>query len=393
MDASPVVAFGVDQDGDEAQWRVSFPAMGTRIDLTGSGGDLRRITEVACRTVAECESLWSVFRPDSDISRINAHSGPCRVDQRTDRLLDDARALAAATGGAFTPVAGALVRLWDVKAARGHFLRTGTLPCPPSESQCRRAAALCDPSLLHRDDAGRWSLAPGQGRDTGAAGQEPDGGPRVDPHRAGQPWQRPLLDLGGIAKGATADAVRDAVREAGARSVLVSVGTSSITAHGPGPHGRPWRVGLRAVGAAENEAVGHLALTDACLSTSGGHAPWAPSTRTELPARRTGQGILTHFTHDTFDPRSGRPGNSGIRQVSIVCESGVMAEALSTALLVAGPGCVDGERLGAWAAIRNVSPRWERVIMGERGIEASDGAGWRPGPQAKPRKETEPSDA
>ena len=53
----------------------------------------------------------------------------------------------------------------------------------------------------------------------------------------------PRLDLGGIAKGYTADACRDLAVSMGARGVLVSVGTSSVSVSGT----RLWRSPCRGV--------------------------------------------------------------------------------------------------------------------------------------------------
>lgn len=351
MGECPLVEFEVGEGGGARSWRVSFPAMGTRVDLIGAGGDLPRITRGVCRLVAELEALWSVFRPDSDVSRINSSEGWCEVDPRTDSLLLDSLALSEATGGAFTPLAGALARLWDVKGARRSFLASGRVPEAPSQEEIDGALRSCDPALLERDEAARWRLA--RAVNGGAA-----------------PSRGPALDLGAIAKGATADAVRDAVVAAGAEGVLVSLGTSSIASFGRRWDGRPWTVGLREPGAAENEWTGSVELSSSsALSTSGDYAPASFDAGRPFPEA---------LAHETFDPRTGRPSESGVLQASVICASGVMAEALSTALLVAGEGYVDGARLDVWGRARGLSTRWESVVARRDGIAFSEGAGWVP---------------
>lgn len=99
-------------------WRSSFPAMGTRVDIIGWGGDGMAIVNAVVGVVARHEDMWSVFRPSSEVSRLNdavastgGGSGASRcgadsaqaglglvVSEETDRLLRDALALAEATG-------------------------------------------------------------------------------------------------------------------------------------------------------------------------------------------------------------------------------------------------------------------------------------------------------
>ena len=89
-------------------------------------------------------------------------------------------------------------------------------------------------------------------------------------HRDGVPC--PRLDLGGIAKGYTADACRDLAVSMGARGVLVSVGTSSVSVFGTRADGSPWRAGLRDPNGAHTAVSGvvELPVGDmASLSTSG----------------------------------------------------------------------------------------------------------------------------
>ena len=82
----------------------------------------------------------------------------------------------------------------------------------------------------------------------------------------------PRLDLGGIAKGYTADACRDLAVSMGACGVLVSVGTSSVSVFGTRADGSPWRAGLRDPNGAPTAVSGivELPVGDmASLSTSG----------------------------------------------------------------------------------------------------------------------------
>ena len=89
-------------------------------------------------------------------------------------------------------------------------------------------------------------------------------------HRDGVPC--PRLDLGGVAKGYTADACRDLAVSMGARGVLVSVGTSSVSVFGTRADGSPWRAGLRDPNGEPTAIAGvvELPVGDmASLSTSG----------------------------------------------------------------------------------------------------------------------------
>ena len=335
-------------------WRSSFPAMGTRIDIIGWGGDGMAIVNAVVGVVARHEDMWSVFRPSSEVSRLNdavastgggggasrcgadsVQAGPgLVVSEETDRLLRDALALAEATGGAFNPLIGPLVAAWDVKAMRAAYVAGEPLPPAPAADAVEAALRASSWSLLSRVGERRWAM--------GVPGESAGG---VDA-------PSPSLDLGGIAKGYTADACRDLAVAMGACGVLVSVGTSSVSVFGTRADGTSWRAGLRDPQGGPTSVAGIVELPAggmASLSTSGDNlgplgvlapevlgraAGSASDHRARETSRETSVGDGRVFDHHIIDPRTGYPAHAGVRQVSVVASSGVLAEALSTALLV-----------------------------------------------------------
>ena len=351
-------------------WRSSFPAMGTRVDIIGWGGDGMAIVNAVVGVVARHEDMWSVFRPSSEVSRLNdavastgggggasrcgadsAQAGPgLVVSEETDRLLRDALALAEATGGAFNPLIGPLVAAWDVKAMRAAYVAGVPLPPAPPEHVVEAALRASAWGLLSRVGERRWAM--------GVPGESAGG---VD-------VPSPRLDLGGIAKGHTADACRDLAVTMGALGVLVSVGTSSVSVSGTRADGSSWRAGLRDPHGGPTSVAGIVELPAggmASLSTSGdnlgplggmravdGGAAAGPVSdrRARETLRETSPGGGRVFDHHIIDPRTGYPAHAGVRQVSVVASSGVLAEALSTALLV--DPSID---------VSDVAARWARV--------------------------------
>ena len=121
-----------------------------------------------------------------------------------------------------------------------------------------------------------------------------------------------------IAQGYITDRIADLLADAGMTNVLLDIGESR--ALGSHPSGRPWRIGLRRADRPQTVAS-QIELVDRAVATSAGIAS---------PFEPTG----TH--HHLFDPRLGRPAPTA-DQISVTAPNATMADALSTALSVAGP--------------------------------------------------------
>lgn len=261
--------------------------MGTVVDVWARGRISAALPDALAQLLAYQERLWSRFIEDSDVSRVNRAAGQwVTVAPLTAELLDAALAYAATSGGAFTPVIGRLARLWSVKRWAA-AIANGQDPQLPSDDVVMRARQQCDPQLLQKRGACEYRVRGGA-----------------------------LLNLDGVAKGAAADQLRDLCVARGVDSALVSVGTSSISSTDDS-----WRVGISDL---NHEGVATTVRFRGALSTSGDYLQ-------RLPQLVHGQ-----MVHHVIDPRAGCPSDSGVRQASVICDSGIRAEVASTALLVTG---------------------------------------------------------
>jgi thiamine biosynthesis lipoprotein len=143
---------------------------------------------------------------------------------------------------------------------------------------------------------------------------------RIDAHRA-RLRAGTSIDLGGIAKGWLADRAAERI---GANALANLAG--DLRAHGNGPAGDGWPVGFGGT---------TVLLRDMGAATSG------------TEGRRWGPRL-----HHLIDPRTGRPAETDLAEVSALARTGAEAEVLAkTALLLgreAGTRFLDAHSLGSY---------------------------------------------
>ena len=149
---------------------------------------------------------------------------------------------------------------------------------------------------------------------------------RVASARAASGWQRLrhhegrllqpgglALDLSGIAKGHAVDAVAELLHDQGMAHALVEIG-GELAGRGIRPDGDPWWVDLEDPPGVSLPRL-RVALHGLAVATSGDY--------------RRGR--------HTIDPRTGRSVSNGLRSVSVIHASAMLADAWATALTVLGP--------------------------------------------------------
>jgi thiamine biosynthesis lipoprotein len=267
--------------------RITFRAVGTTCAAAVTAaprdaGCAARALEAARAEVEACEAALSRFRPESDLSRLNAAGGRwLSVEARLVEALGLALRARDESGGRFDPtvlpalVAAGYDRTFEDLAER---------PARPLPGWRAGAAIELD------EASGRARLA------AGAA-----------------------VDLGGIGKGYAAQRALDAMRAAWPElpGGLADLG-GDLALSGEPPEGGPWRVAVadpRRPGA----SVGVLLLRSGGVATSG------------RDVRRFGpNGSLHHL----IDPATGEPAEPGPLAVTVVAPAAPEAEAHATALAV-----------------------------------------------------------
>ena len=129
------------------------------------------------------------------------------------------------------------------------------------------------------------------------------------------------IDLSAIAKGYAVDRVADRLVELGIEDAMVEVG-GEVMALGKKPVDQPWRIGIEAPIAGVRR-IGRVALlSDAAMATSGDYRNF----------RVVGGRKISH----TIDPRTCRPVENDMALASIVAPDCMTADALATAAMVVG---------------------------------------------------------
>jgi FAD:protein FMN transferase len=229
------------------------------------------------------EHRLSLFDDASDLAELNRQAG--RRGMRADRdlafVLSASLRLQAATHGAFNPAVEPLMRAWGFHRPRS------TEPTASEIAEAREAVAAA--RMVVRD--GRVFL----------------------------PSAHTQLDLGGIGVGYGLDCAMSVLRRLGIRRAFLDV-SGDCFALGAPPGTAGWLVEI-AGPRKDGRMIAATRLRDAALATSAN----------SMSVVQYGRAIRGHV----MNPDTGWPADA-LAQVTVVSESAIDADALSTGMLVSG---------------------------------------------------------
>jgi len=241
----------------------------------------KRAGSIVFAEAKRIENLLSKYIPDSEISRLN-RSGSLKVSPDTFYIIKKAKELCQASAGAFDITVAPLVDLW------GFTNRQYKLPAEDSIKNTLKLVG-CDKIILHEKDNVVEFKFPGM-----------------------------KIDLGAIGKGFAIDCAVKILKENNINSCLINAG-GQVYALGE-KSGSPWKVAIQ--NPRKPEITGTLELKDKSVSTSGDY---------EQFFFENGK----RYCH-IIDPKTGYPVTSGVSSITVVTDSGLEADALSTAVFVLG---------------------------------------------------------
>ena len=270
-----------------SEWRGV--AMGAAASMTLVHPDRAHAREIIARCVQEIERLeavFSLYRADSALSRLNATGSLERPPHELVELLSFSLSLAELSRGAFDPTVQPLLRLYFE-----HFSTPGASPSGPSAqviAETTRRVGFSDVEV---------------------------GADRIRLGRRGA-----AITLNGVAQGFVTDRVADLLLANGFGDVLIDLGEGRALGHRQ--DGSAWRA------AVVDPTDPHRTLFDLSLGT----------TRGLRPALATSGGYGTRFgsnplVHHLLDPRTGRSANH-YASVSVNAPRATLADGLSTTLSI-----------------------------------------------------------
>jgi thiamine biosynthesis lipoprotein len=268
----------------------SHQTMGSEVRITAWTADEAAWARAFAAVVAEfdrLDALLSVWKPGSDVLRINAAAGalPVRVSAETIEVIEAAHRVSVWTSGKFDVTFGTLADVWKFDHDRDERV--------PTAAEIAARVPYVDYTAV-----------------------------QVDPAAGTVFLSRPgiRIHLGGIGKGYAVDRAIAILKSRHIDDFMIQFGGDLYVAGEPGDG--PWRLGINDPRGGPNDSFATIELRDATLSTSGDYERFFIK-----------DGVRYHHI---LDPDTGQPARK-CRSVTIVAKSATIADGLSTGVFILGP--------------------------------------------------------
>ncbi len=229
------------------------------------------------------DTKFSKNNKEGEIYKINHAKGkPVEVSDDTITVLKKALYYSELTDGLFDVTIGAVSNLWDFKEAK-------KIPSAKKLNAARKTVNY--KNIILSDNKVILSN------------------------------KKTQLDVGAIAKGYIADRIKDYLLVQGVRHAVINLG-GNVLVLGTKPDGSDYNIGIQKPFDETGEPLTSVKLSNKSIVTTGIYQRYF---------KQNGK-----IYHHVLDPKTGRPGKTDLYSVSIITDSSLTADALSTICCLMG---------------------------------------------------------
>lgn len=264
--------------------------MGTYVSLSVYDDGLEDSLEVAYAKIEELADKVSSNDQESEVDQINQQAGisPVEVSKETYELISQAYDYSAEEDSGFELTIGVITSLWHIGFDDAR---------KPAADEIDQALSLVNYQEVELNE---------------------------DNHSVFLKKEGMKLDLGAIAKGYITDQVVEVLIEQGVTCAIVDLG-GNVYVLGNSPRDdqtNPWTVGLQDPNKSRNNTFGTISASNKSVVTSGIYERYLMV-----------DGVNYHHI---FNPDTGYPYDNDIAGVTIISETSIMGDALTTAVFSMG---------------------------------------------------------
>ncbi len=282
-------------------------AMDTYMEITAYGRNSEAAVEASAEEIRRLEALLSTGDETSEIAMLNRDKKG-ELSKDSVYLLKRSMELWEATGGTFD------ITIYPVMEAWGFAGKNFRVP---TQGELDDLLTYVDASKIQFEEETNMVILPEQVK----------------------------IDFGGIAKGYTSARIAQIMEDYHIESAKINLG-GNVQTVGTKADGSAWRIAIKSPDDTL-PYLGIISVEDKAVITSGGYERYFEE-----------KDVVYHHI---INPKTGKPAQSGLVSVTIVCEDGTLGDGLSTALYVLGKD----EAIAFW---REHSEEFDAVLLDDAGM-------------------------
>lgn len=261
--------------------------MGTYINLTLYDSNNPEILDKAFNKLKEIELLVSINEAGTEVDSINSNAGisPVKVSDDTFNIIKRGLHYSNISDGSFDITIGPLVKLWNIGLPDAKV---------PTEPEIKEKLKYINYKNVELNENNKTVFLKEKGM---------------------------MLDLGSIAKGYAADEIKNLFKENNVNSAIIDLGGNVLTL-GTKPDGSDWKIGVQDPFTQRGDIIGTLSVNSKSIVTSGIYERFIEK-----------DGVKYHHI---LSPFTGYPYDNEIAGVTIISDSSMDGDGLSTTIFSKG---------------------------------------------------------